>query len=409
MIGNGLEWYDYALYAYSTLIISKLFFPAGNEAAHLLATLGIFAVGFIARPFGGIFFGIIGDRFGRRRALVLAILMMAIPTGCIGLLPTYEHIGLMAPALLVVIRIFQGLSLGGEFGGSMTYLVEHSPAARRGLIGSCAVSSLIMGFLLGSVVFFLVKLPLTEVQFESWGWRIPFILGMGIGFIGFYIRDHCAESPRYEEAKAQGALSKNPIRDAITQEWRHILQGIGIYITVTMPFYLLSAYFITFTEYSLGRSKEEALLLNTLNMAILLVLTPFSAWLSDRFGRRRVLGLTAAAFFLFTYPVFSLFMMADFGHIMLAQVLFALMVGMYIGPVPALLVEIFPTRVRYTGMSMSYNVSAALFGGTAPVACQWLVMSTGDNYSIAYYVMLCAAVSLVSLYFYRDRHLEPLA
>src|SRR6185369_16449120 len=182
MIGNGLEWYDYALYAYMTLIISKLFFPVGDESVHLLATLGIFAVGFIARPFGGILFGIIGDKFCRRVSLVAAIFMMAIPTGCIGLLPTYAQIGIWAPILLTLIRVLQGLSLGGAFCGSMTFLVEHAPANKRGLIGSTSIMSLCIGFLLGSLVSILVKAPLSDAQFESWGWRIPFLLGIAIGF-----------------------------------------------------------------------------------------------------------------------------------------------------------------------------------------------------------------------------------
>ncbi len=409
MLGNGLEWYDYALYAYTTLIISKLFFPAGDETAHLLATLGIFAVGFVARPFGGIFFGVIGDKFGRRRALVLSIFMMAIPTGCIGLLPTYDQIGIFAPILLTFIRVLQGLSLGGAFSGSMTFLVEHSPPNQRGLVGSASVASLVIGFLLGSMVSLLVKIPMSEVQYESWGWRIPFIIGIAIGLIGFYIRNHCEESPSYETAKREGTLSATPVRDVFKFEMAHVAQAIGIYITVTMPFYLLSAYFMTFTEHTLGRTNNEALVLNFVNMMILLFVSPFSAWVSDRVGRRKVLTLAALVFLGVTYPVFTLLQQPDFGTILLGQAIFATVVAFYIGPVPALLVEIFPTRVRYTGMSLSYNICAALFGGTAPMVCQWLITVTHNNYSIAYYVMICAAISLVTLCFYRDRHAEPLA
>lgn len=409
MLGNGLEWYDYALYAYTTLIISKLFFPTGDETVHLLATLGIFAVGFVARPFGGIFFGVIGDKFGRRKALVLSIFMMAIPTGCIGLLPTYDQIGILAPILLTLIRVLQGLSLGGAFSGSMTFLVEHAPAHQRGLVGSTSVISLVIGFMLGSVVSLAVKSTMTDVQYESWGWRIPFLLGVAIGMIGFYIRKHCDESPSYETAKREGTLSGTPVRDVFKFEMAHVVQAIGIYITVTMPFYLLSAYFMTYSENTLGRSHNEALLLNFVNMSILLVCAPLSAWISDHVGRRKVLGATAVAYLLVAYPVFSMLQQPDFGTILLAQAIFAIVVGFYIGPVPALLVEIFPTRVRYTGMSLSYNISAAVFGGTAPMVCQWLINTTGSGYSIAYYVMGCAVVSLVSLYYYRDRHAEPLA
>ena len=410
MISNGLEWYDFALYAFTALTISKLFFlPAGDQSAHLLATFGIFAVGFVARPFGGIFFGILGDRLGRRTALVLSIFMMAIPTGCIGLLPTYAQIGMLAPGLLILLRIMQGLSLGGAFSGSMTFLVEHAPAGRRGLIGSSSLVSLVIGFLLGSIVAWGFTLMLSPEQYESWGWRVPFLLGMPIGFIGLYIRTHCEESPTYTLAKRSGTLSATPVKDVFAHELAHVAQAIGIYISVTMPFYLLSAYFITFTERTLGRSKEEALMLNTFNMVILLFLAPFSAWLSDRIGRRKVLGVTALAFVLFTYPIFSLMFQPGFAAIAWAQALFAVIVGFYIGPVPALLVEMFPTRVRYTGMSLSYNICAAIFGGTAPMVCDWLIGATGNRFSIAWYVMICAITSLATLFFfYQDRHEQPL-
>jgi MHS family proline/betaine transporter-like MFS transporter len=410
MISNGLEWYDFALYAFTALTISKLFFPAGNDTAHLLATFGIFAVGFVARPFGGVFFGIIGDKFGRRTALVLSIFMMAVPTGCIGLLPTYAQIGMAAPLLLVLMRMLQGLSLGGAFSGSMTFLVEHAPPGRRGLVGSASVASLVLGFLLGSVVAWTFTRLLSPEAYESWGWRIPFLMGIPIGFIGLYIRNHCEESPTYEAAKKDGTLSKNPVRDVLRTEKRHVLQAIGIYISVTMPFYLLSAYFITFSEHTLMRTKEEALLLNSINMIILFIVAPTSAWLSDMYGRRKVLGLTALAYFVSIYGIFTLMQQPGFSSILMAQMWFAVIVGFYIGPVPALLVEIFPTRVRYSGMSLSYNICAACFGGTAPMVSEWLISHTGSNYSIAYYVMTCAAISLATLvFFYKDRHEEPLA
>lgn len=408
MIGNGLEWYDYALYAYMVTLISKLFFPAGNEAVHLLATLGIFAVGFVARPFGGILFGMMGDKFGRRTALVAAIFLMAFPTGCIGLLPTYEQVGILAPLLLVLLRVMQGLSLGGAFSGTVIFLVEHSPPARRGLVGSTSLASLAVGFLLGSLVVMLMQVSLSEAQFESWGWRIPFLLGVPIGFIGLYIRNHTEESPVYEEAKKNDTLSKTPMRDVLRNEWKAVLQTIGIYITVTMPFYLVSAYFITFTEKILSRSKIEALWLNAMVMVILLMVVPLSAWVSDHVGRRKLMTFSAIGFLVFTYPIFNLLLAGDFPSVVLGHFFFALLVSINTGPVMALLVEAFPTRVRYSGMALSYNISAAAFGGTAPMVAQWLINETGDAHSIAYYVMACAVISLIALFFYRDRYREPL-
>lgn len=408
MLANGLEWYDYALYAFTTLIISKQFFPEGDDSVHLLATLGIFAVGFVARPFGGVFFGVIGDKFGRRKALMLSIFLMAVPTGCIGLLPTYEHVGIWAPLLLTFIRVLQGLSLGGAFSGSMTFLVEHAPEGRRGLMGSTSIISLILGFLFGSIVCMAIQVPLSETQYESWGWRIPFILGIPISLVGLYIRNHTEESATYTEAKQSGGLSATPVREVFASQKIHMLQAVGIYVTVTMPFYLLAAYFITFTEHTLLRSHNDALMLNFSNMVIALVLAPFGAWLSDIYGRRLVLGLTAIGFLIVAYPMFYLMLHGDFMQILLGQTLFAICVGFYIGPVPALLVEIFPTRIRYTGMSLSYNFAAAAFGGTAPMICHWLIDATHNVYSISAYVVVCALVSLVSLYFYKERFRDNL-
>jgi len=409
MIGNGLEWYDFAVYAYMSLIISTLFFPAGDADVHLLATFGIYAVGFVARPFGGILFGRLGDRIGRRKTLMISIFMMAIPTGCIGLLPTYAQIGIYAPMLLTLLRLLQGLALGGAFSGCITFMVEHAPQARRGLIGSTTISSLVIGFLLGAIMASLVKLPMSQMQYESWGWRIPFLLGVPIGFIGFYIRHHCDESPVYVAAKQCGGLSKTPVRDTLVQEWMHVLQALGIYLTVTMPFYLLTAYLLTFCQKYLKTAPQDAL---TINMAVMLVLffvAPFSAWLTDHIGRKKVLMFGALAFFICIYPVFSLMLQGDFWSVLWAQMAFAALVGLYTGPVPTVLVEIFPTRVRYTGMAIAYNISAAVFGGTTPMICQWLMDNTHNPYTMPYYVMIMAAVSLVTLCFYRERYQDKLA
>jgi MHS family proline/betaine transporter-like MFS transporter len=254
----------------------------------------------------------------------------------------------------------------------------------------------------------LMQVSLSDAQFESWGWRVPFLLGVPFGFVGLYIRNHVEESPIYEEAKQNDALSKTPVRDVLTGEWRHVLQTIGIYISLVMPFYLVTAYFITFTENTLGRSRTEALLLNVMVMLILLVLSPLSAALSDRIGRRKLLMSAAAAFLLLSYPLFSLLLMKDLNSIILGHIFFAVLVSIYTAPVMPVLVEIFPTRVRYTGMALSYNISAAVFGGTAPLVAQWLINQTGDVHSIAYYVMVCAVISLIALFFYRDRYKEPL-
>ncbi len=408
MIGNGLEWFDFALYAYMALTISKLFFPEGNAELHLLATFGIFAMGFLARPLGGVLFGYIGDKYGRRVSLAAAILMMAIPTGCIGLLPTYAQIGVWAPILLTILRLLQGLSLGGEFSGSMTYLVEHSPAHKRGAIGSTTISSLLIGFLLGSMTVLGIKSALTIEQFESWGWRLPFIIGIFVGFVGYYIRHQCDESPIYQKAKQEGTLSKFPAAEVFKQYKLQMLRACAIYVMVTMPFYMLSTYLVTYTERTLGRTMEEALTMNVVSILIVLILTPFSAHLSDKIGRRRLLLYVLGLFAIVGWPAFRLMQEPSFTSIFAGQILFAIAVGMYTAPLPALLVEAFPTRVRYTGMALAYNISACIFGGTVPMVCQYLLGQTGSYLSLVAYLFVCIGIGFWGLWGYHDRYNQPI-
>lgn len=408
MIGNGLEWYDYALYAQMAFILSEIFFPGENESAKLIATFGVFAVGFIFRPLGAILFGYIGDRFGRRIALVIAILMMAIPTGCIGLLPTYEQIGVLAPVLLTLIRIFQGLSLGGEFSGSITYMVEHAPPGRRGIAGATSVISLIVGFLMGSFVALLFVKGLPPEDFRSWGWRVPFLLGIFIGLVGLYIRSQCDESPAYEEAKREGHLSDKPVRTALFSHKREMFQAFVLYMSVTMPFYLLSVYLLSFTEKKLGLPVDQALTINTAAMFTMLVTVGIAATLSDHIGRKKVMMAGGFIMMATILPLFLWMGTGEYSSILMAQIALGVLVGIYAAPVPAILVELFPTSIRYTGMALAYNLAAALFGGTAPMVCEWLITKTGTYNSIAGYVMVLNILSLIALCFYKDRYKGPL-
>ena len=403
MIGNGLEWYDYALYGQMAVVLSVLFFPAGDKAAALLATFGIFAVGFIVRPLGAILFGYIGDKYGRKKSLVIAILMMAIPTGCIGLLPTYESIGILAPILLTVIRVLQGLSLGGEFSGSIIYIVEHAPPHRKGIAGSASLASLIIGFLMGSLVSLFFVTALSEEDFMSWGWRVPFLFGVVIGLVGLYIRTHCDESPAYKEAKAQGVISKQPLKDVFSQHKKPMLQGFLAYLTVTVPFYLLSVYMISYMQTELQMSKADALLVNALAMATQLITILVAAQLSDIYGRKKIMLTAAILMLVCMLPIFLMMETKGFYEVLGAQVLLSLILGFYLGPVAAFLVELFPTSIRYTGMSLSYNFSAAFFGGTVPIVCTWLVTNLESHLWIAVYVMVCNLLSIGALLSYKEK------
>lgn len=407
MLGNGLEWYDYALYGHMSLTFSKLFFPTGDASFSLILTYLTFAAGFLARPLGAILFGRIGDKFGRKKALVASMILMAIPTGCIGLLPTYQSIGIAAPLLLVTIRILQGLSLGGAFSGSISYVVEHAPPQWRSTVGSLVKISLVLGFILGSLVATLTSNLLPEAEFHSWGWRIPFLFGVLIGVVGFYIRNHGEESPVFKEAKKAGKLSKTPVRDTFCKHPMKVFQGFSFYMFVTVPFYLVAIYMIGYSKNHLGIPEKSALLINTLAMIGMLLPIYPAARAADTYGRRKVMMSAILAMLLITWPALHWMNSGIFMHALIVQFTFCFIIGWYIAPIPAVLVELFPTHVRYTGMALSYNF-CAIVGGFTPSIAEWLIRYTGDINSIGWLLFGSGVISAVALYLYKDLWREPL-
>lgn len=424
MLGNGLEWYDYALYGHMAIVFSKLFFPEGDMGKNLILTLLIFAAGFISRPLGAIFFGRIGDRYGRKKALTASMILMAIPTGCIGLLPTYEAVGIAAPIMLTVIRILQGFSLGGAYSGSISYVVEHAPKDQRAAIGSVIKLSLVLGFLLGSVVSSLVANVLSPEDFYSWGWRLPFFFGVGIGVVGYYIRHHGEESPVYEKAKKDGALSKSPLKDAFLHHPLNLIQAFTMYLFVTIPFYTIAIYMIAYSKRHLGLEEGDALLINSLAMVGMLVTIYPAARLSDMIGRRKVLIMAIAAMIVLAYPAFQLMQhglttglseegkvviinASDFMYVLAGQLILAMILGWYLGPIPAALVEMFPTSIRYTGMSLSYNL-CAIIGGFTPSIAEWMIRGTHNNMSIMWLPIGAAIASFITLFLYKDKWKDQL-
>lgn len=407
MLGNGLEWYDYALYGILAPIFSNLFFPSDDPSMSLIKTYLTFAVGFIFRPLGAVIFGRLGDKYGRKKALVTSMIMMAAATGCLGLLPTFEMIGWWAPALLILIRIIQGISLGGAFSGSMSYVVEHAPADRRATIGSVTMLSLVLGFLLGTIVATFTSWLMPQEAFEAWGWRLPFFFGVAIGLVGHYIKNHGEESPAYQEAKESGTLSERPVRDAFFTYPKLMIQGFCTYLFVTIPFYTLAIYTINYNEQHLQLPTSDALLANAIAMVFMFIPIIPAARLADRHGRRTVLMGAIIALFVLVYPAFWLMSQGDFWSITIAQSILACILGAYLAPIPAMLVELYPTRIRYTGMSLSYNL-CAIIGGLTPACSEFLIKRTGDDASIMYLLIAAGVISFITLYTYQDKWREPL-
>jgi MFS transporter, MHS family, proline/betaine transporter len=397
MIGNGLEWYDYALYGQFAYLISDHFFPPGNEALALIQTFGIFAAGFLMRPLGAIIFGNLGDRLGRKNALVVSILMMSIPTAFIGILPTFEKIGFIAPLCLIVIRLLQGIAIGGEFGGSIIYLVEHSGKHNKNFLGSLSVLSMFIGLLCGALISSVLAFFISPSDFNDWGWRIPFILAFLAGLVGLYIRMKIGESPVFMDAKEAGHLSDKPLRETLKTNLKEVVLGVGIYLGVTIPFYLQLIYMNTYMMRYLNFYAGDALKISSICLVLMMMITYISAKLADKWNRMSILKGAALAYVLFAFPFVFLLHQESLFAIVISQLIFSAILAFYTAPIPSLLVDLFPPKTRYTGMSLACNLSAAVFGGTLPLVLSWLLSNTGNDYFISIYIMIGAVVPLMCL------------
>jgi MFS transporter, MHS family, proline/betaine transporter len=408
VIGNVLEWYDFGVYGYLVPIISQLFFPSGSAIASLLSTFAVFGVGFLMRPVGSILFGVYGDRYGRRKALSAVVFVMALSTFAMGLLPTYRQAGVLAPMLLVIVRLFQGLSAGGEWGGSTAYIVEFAPEARRGFFGSWQLVGVGSGFLFGSLTAALLNAVVPSAARLAWGWRLPFLLGITVGIVGAYLRWRLADTPKYLEIKEQGAVAAAPLSEAFRKYRRETLLGFGVTLHNTVAYYIALVYMSSYMS-SVGRVPQTAALwIGTACLAVFVLLLPVMGLLSDYIGRRPLLITSCIGYIILGYPFFRL---ATSGYIelaALAQLLMVLFYVPYAGASPALYAEIFPTRVRYTALSIGYNIAVAIFGGFAPFIATFLVQVTGNPHAPAAYVVAAALVTLVILLRTRETAFAPL-
>jgi MFS transporter, MHS family, proline/betaine transporter len=405
VIGNVLEWYDFAVYGFLASIIGKTFFPSGDDVSQLLAAFAVYGVGFLARPIGGIVIGRIGDTRGRKTALILTIMLMAAGTVLIGLIPGYASIGIAGPLLVLIARLMQGFSAGGEWGGSTAFIVEWAEEGERGFLGSFQQCSVSAGLLLGSGVAALVATLLEPATMEAWGWRVPFLLGALLGPVGIYMRRNIDETPAYEKAMRTPAAAAD---DDVAPFWL-AARAFGFTILWTVAFYIFLNYMPTFIKTYAKVSSAAALWSNTIGLLVLVVAIPIMGRLSDRIGRKPLLLACCICFIVLPYPAFTLYLSAPpLGIIIVVQVVFGLIIAMFSGAGPAAISEIFPTRIRSTWMTTGYALSVAIFGGFAPYIATWLIATTGSPISPVYYVIAAAVVSTIVIARLKETAHEPL-
>lgn len=403
VVGNAFEWFDFAIYGIFAVTIAKLFFPADNPAASLLLTLATFGVGFAVRPIGGVLLGMYGDRVGRKKALSVTILLMAIGTGVIGFLPTYAAIGIAAPILMVLARLIQGVSAGGEFSGATTMLVEFSPPHRRGFFGSFQMSTQALAFSFGALVAYLLTRNLDPQQMDTWGWRLPFIFGILVGPVGWLIRSRVDESPEFlAYLRARSGNHQKPAKVSLSHLLRNypreLAASIAVCIVGTVSAYIFIFFVPIFAKSKLGISATDANLATFIGTAVILLLCPLAGHLSDRWGRRAVvlpaiLVYGFVAFFLLR----NLIDAPSFGSLLLLQIGVSAVMSFFWGPMPIILTEVFPVEMRSTGSAFTYNMAVLLFGGLAPFINTWLVQATGSNFAPIYYVEFSVLLGVLGM------------
>lgn len=393
-IGVLVHWFDWAIYAYLAGTIAFVFFPQQDKTAALLAVFAVFAISFGVRPIGALIFGALGDRLGRKRTLSVVILAMAASTLMLGLLPSYNSIGIWAPVLLIVARIIQGLAAGGEFGSAAAFLAEYSPTKRRGFGVSWIEVGSLLGFLMASLMVLLLNTIMTTESLHDWGWRIPFLLTAPLGVIGFYIRNKIEDTPEFRTLEELESTSKSPIKEVFTRNWKQLLQTSGIEIMMQVAFYIVLVYLLTYQEEVLGWTASSAALLSTVASITAMILVPVFGAMSDRYGRKPLLVGSAALLVVFSYPLFAVMQSGKPWSGMVSTVGLGIILAVILGVHAVTVAELFPTRTRQSGLSIAYSVVAAIFAGTVPYVLTWGIAATGNTMLPAFYLILIGVVGL---------------
>lgn len=403
MVGNVFEWYDFVIYGSLTPILAMVFFPGQDRFIAMLLTFAIFASGFLTRPLGGLIFGHIGDSQGRRKALIVSVLLMAVPALCIAMLPTYNQVGKFAPILLLLCRMLQGLAAGGEKPVVVTYIGELAPPRFRGFVCSFAGTTQIMGVLLASVVVASLTQTLSETQMLSWGWRVPFLFTLFSVFFGLYLRLKLLETKAFKQAKQEKLLHKRPViqslktnKKAMTTIFLYMLFGSAAY-------YSYNIFIMSYLKETIGMSYLEALQISIISCSFLIVLIPLSALLSDKVGRKKIMLVGLFGFVVFSYPIYTLYSYASFPAVLLAQFCFAVMLSLLYGSAEAIMIEQVDTQLRCSSVGLAYNIAQVIFGGTAPIVNMLLIKHFETELAPSFYLMLTALIASIGVFYMRDK------
>lgn len=394
-VGNVLEWYEYTLYAYFATVISSLFFPISNPYTSMIMTFATFAIGLAARPIGGIIFGYIGDKYSRKRMLALTMLLMSIPTLCIGVLPTYETIGIAAPICLITLRILQGIALGGEFGASCTYLYESVAPHRRGFFGCLALTGVGTGLVLSACTVFIVETFATKEAVYAYAWRIPFFISVFGAMIGFYMRRSLLETSDFVIEKQNNNLVSNPFMEMLRNHKASLLGLFAIFLTTQISFFIVFIFGKTMMIKFLNFDEHVAGKYNLFTVMSYTVATLFFGYLSDKINKRYIIILGTLGIFLSIYPFIFALKMSAFSLILPLSLLMGALIGMTEGTLNPLTAESFPTNIRATSVAFCWNFTSVAFGGVAPIIAMWLIENFGSVDLVAYYLMTACTVTIV--------------
>lgn len=395
-IGNAMEFFDFALYSYLAVIISKNFFsPVDNNELKLVFTFATFAISFLLRPIGGIFFGRIGDKYGRKIVLTLTIVMMAISTLLIGLLPTYDQIGVYAPLLLLLARVLQGFSLGGEYSGSMVYIAESTPDNKRLRMGTGLEIGTIAGYIVASVLITILFWTLSDAQMNSWGWRIPFFLSVPIGLFGLYLRYNLDESPIFEHDVATHQEEKPRVRDILVLYKKDILICVVFVAFFNITNYMLLGYMPSYLDENVGISDRVSTPITAIVLIIMIPLALSFGKLADKFGNKKVISFGLIMGIIISTIAFTLLNVGNMIALFIGLLLIGIVLSVYEGTMPGTLPALFHTNVRYRTIAWTFNIAISIFGGTTPLVASWLVHITGNNLAPAFYLMLISIVGIV--------------